>query len=144
VNGTAEQEFIAGSKHIGHQKHLLNLGAKTFCASLVDPTNILLAPLHIKLGIMKQFVAALPKTINCFKYLCKTFSHLSEAKLKEDIFIGPDIRQPMFDEDLLLTMTEVEIEAWIAFEMAMESPDLEIGIVLSVKSEDLYVASYAS
>jgi hypothetical protein len=63
---------------------------------------------------MKQFVRALPKTGNCFKYLCKKFPHLSEAKLKESIFIGPGARKPMFDEDFLL-ITEVEREAWIAF-----------------------------
>jgi hypothetical protein len=37
---------------------------------------------------------------------------LSEAKLKEGVFVGPDIRKLMFDEDIL-TMTEVEKEAWI-------------------------------
>jgi hypothetical protein len=64
---------------------------------------------------MKQFVKALPKTGNCFKYLCETFPHLSEAKLKEGVFVGPDKRKLMFDEDFLLTMTEVERQAWIAF-----------------------------
>jgi hypothetical protein len=64
---------------------------------------------------MKLLVKALPKTGNCFKYLCKTFPHLSETKLKEDAFVGPDIRKLMFDEDFLLTMTGVEREAWIAF-----------------------------
>jgi hypothetical protein len=39
---------------------------------------------------------------------------LSEAKLKESIFVGPDIRKLML-EDFLLTMTEVEREACIAF-----------------------------
>jgi hypothetical protein len=63
---------------------------------------------------MKQFVKALPKTGNCFKYLCEVFPHLSQAKLKEGIFIGPDIRKLMFDEDFPL-MTEVERKAWIAF-----------------------------
>jgi hypothetical protein len=48
-------------------------------------------------------------------YLCKKFPHLSEAKLKEGVFIGPDVRKLMFDEDFLLTMTEVGREAWIAF-----------------------------
>jgi hypothetical protein len=83
--------------------------------SVVDPKKILLPPLHIKLGIMKQFVKVLPKTGNCFKYLCKRFPPLSEAELKEGIFVGPDIRKLMFDEDFLVTMTEVEREAWIAF-----------------------------
>jgi hypothetical protein len=64
---------------------------------------------------MKEFVKALPKTGNCFKYLCKNFPHFSEAKLKEGLFVGPDITKLMFDEDVLLTMTEVERDAWIAF-----------------------------
>jgi hypothetical protein len=64
---------------------------------------------------MKQFVKALPKTGNCFKYLCKTFPHLSEAKLNEGVFFGPDTRKLMFDEDFLFTMTEVKREPWIAF-----------------------------
>jgi hypothetical protein len=73
--------------------------------SLVDPNKMLLPSLHIILGIMKQFVKALPKTGNCFKYPCKTFPYLSEAKLKEGIFVGPGIRKLMFDEAFLLTMT---------------------------------------
>jgi hypothetical protein len=83
--------------------------------SLVDPKKILLPPLRIKLGIMKQFVKALPKTGNCFKNLCQKFPYLLEAKLKEGIFIGPDIRELMFDEDFLLMTTEIEREAWLAF-----------------------------
>jgi hypothetical protein len=82
---------------------------------LFDPKKILLPPLHIKLGMVKQFVKALPKTGNCFKDLCKKFPHLSKAKLKERIFVGPDIRKLMFGEDFLLTMTEGGREAWIAF-----------------------------
>ncbi|GFX99059.1 hypothetical protein TNCV_4810071 [Trichonephila clavipes] len=35
--------------------------------SLVDPKKILFAPLHIKLGLMKQFVKALDKEGECFK-----------------------------------------------------------------------------
>jgi hypothetical protein len=52
---------------------------------LVDPKKILL---HIKFGIIKQFVKGLPKTAN----LCKTFPHLSKAKLK-GVFIGPDTKK---------------------------------------------------
>jgi hypothetical protein len=58
LNGTAEQENNTGSKDDGHQGHLLNLGARKFCASLVVPKKILLPRLHIKLGIMKQFIQA--------------------------------------------------------------------------------------
>jgi hypothetical protein len=83
--------------------------------SLVDLKKILLPPLLIKLGMMKQFVKALPKTGHCFKYLCKKFPPLSEAKLKEGTFVGPNIRNLMFDENFFLTMTEVERGSWIAF-----------------------------
>jgi hypothetical protein len=40
-----------------------------FRKSLVEPKKILLSPLHIKLGIMKQLVKALQSTENYFKYL---------------------------------------------------------------------------
>jgi hypothetical protein len=116
VNGTAVLEVNSGSKNIGHQGHILNLGARAFCAKVLSlRKKILLPRLHIKLGVMKQFFKALPKTGNCFQYLCKRFLHLAEAKLKEDVFVGPDIRKLIFSEDFLIKMTEVEREAWIAF-----------------------------
>jgi hypothetical protein len=40
---------------------------------------------------------------------------LSEAKLTEGVFVGHDTRKLIFNEDFLLTMTEVEREACIAF-----------------------------
>jgi hypothetical protein len=40
---------------------------------------------------------------------------LSEAKLKEDVFVGPDIIKLTFEEYFLLTMTQFEREAWITF-----------------------------
>jgi hypothetical protein len=53
----------------------------------------------------------LPKNGSCFTYLCKKFPHLSEVKLKEGIFVSPDIRRVMSNDDFLLTMSEVEREA---------------------------------
>jgi hypothetical protein len=87
------------SKNIGH---IESESKNNLRKSRVDPKKILLPLLHINLGIMKQFVKALPKTGNCFKHLCKTFPHLSEAELKEGVFVGPDIRKLMFDEDFCL------------------------------------------
>jgi hypothetical protein len=40
---------------------------------------------------------------------------LSQAKLKEGVFVGPDKRKLMSNEDFRFTMTEVEREAWIIF-----------------------------
>jgi hypothetical protein len=56
--------------------------------SLIDPKKVLLSPLHIKLGLMKQFVKALPKEGECFKYLCNKFPGLSDANLKKVFLKG--------------------------------------------------------
>jgi hypothetical protein len=78
---------------------------------LVDPQEVLLPPLHTKLGLMKQFVKALQRDGNCFKYLCSKFPGLSEAKLKEGSFVGPDIRKLISDVMFETTMSNVEREA---------------------------------
>ncbi|XP_077974510.1 uncharacterized protein LOC144430449 [Styela clava] len=43
---------------------------------LVDRSKIVFPPLHIKLGIMKQFVKALEKDGDCFKHICRKFPEL--------------------------------------------------------------------
>ena len=55
---------------------------------LVEPSKILLPSLHLKLGLMKNFVKAMNQEEVAFTY---SFPRLSEAKLKEGIFIGPQI-----------------------------------------------------
>lgn len=104
--------------------------------NLVDPKNILLPPLHIKLGLMKQFVKALPKDGPCFKYLCQKFPKLSEAKLKEGVFVGPDIRKMMFDVTFETTMTINEKEAWVSFKQVVtkflgNAKDPEYGTIVA-------------
>ena len=90
-----KQQYI---KNVQPFKKTLEVGVKNVeRKSLVDPKKVLLPPLHIKLGLMKQFVKALPKEGETFKYLCGEFLGLSEAKLKEGIFVGPDIRKLMRD-----------------------------------------------
>lgn len=42
---------------------------------------------------MNQLVKALPMDCDCLNYLCKKFPHVSEAKLKHQIFFGSDIRK---------------------------------------------------
>ena len=61
--------------------------------SLVNPDKVLMSPMHIRLGLTKNFVTAMAKqNSNGFEFLCKKFLKLSLAKLKEEIFIGPQIR----------------------------------------------------
>ena len=45
--------------------------------ALVESSKVILPPLHIKLGLIKQFVKALDKQGLCFKYISKKFPHLS-------------------------------------------------------------------
>ena len=56
---------------------------------LVDMNTVLLPSLHIKLGLMKNFVKALHKNGAAFQNLSTVFPGLSAAKLKEGIFVGP-------------------------------------------------------
>jgi len=56
---------------------------------LVSPENVYLPQLHIKLGVMKNVVKAMDKSPAAFHYLKAKFPNVSEAKIKEGIFIGP-------------------------------------------------------
>ena len=47
---------------------------------------------------MKNFVKAMNQGEAAFTYLWEKFPRLSEAKLKEGIFIGPQIRDLIKDE----------------------------------------------
>ncbi|GBO46167.1 hypothetical protein AVEN_168626-1 [Araneus ventricosus] len=66
---------------------------------------------------MKQFVKALPKEGECFKYLYDLFPGLSEAKLKEGVFVGPYIRKMMKDENFETKMETNERKAWESFKL---------------------------
>ncbi|KAI6652425.1 hypothetical protein LOD99_7439 [Oopsacas minuta] len=64
---------------------------------LVHTNRIILPPLHIKLGLMKQFINALDKDRYCFKYIRNYFPEISEEKKKARIFEGPQIRKLLWD-----------------------------------------------
>ena len=83
---------------------------------LVNPDKVLMPPLHIKLGLMKNFVKAMAKqNSNGFEFLCKKFPKLSLAKLKEGIFVGPQIRKVFEDPEFEKTLNTLELRAWHAF-----------------------------
>jgi len=65
---------------------------------IVEPSKILLPPMNLKLGLMKNFVKAMNQEEAALTYLWEKFPRLSEAKLKEGIFIGPQIRDIIKDE----------------------------------------------
>ena len=88
---------------------------------LVDRDKILFPPLHIKLGLIKQFTKALDKDGGCFTYLCQVFPGLTIEKLKAGIFDGPQIRQLIRDPHFENSMNEVELEAWKAFVLVVKN-----------------------
>ena len=98
----SREVFIRGEKNIKN-------------IPLVNREKILLPPLHIKLGLMKQFVKALDKEGECFKYLCTKFPRLTYEKIKPGIFDGPQIRLLVKDQTFIFTMKKEELNTWKAF-----------------------------
>ena len=83
----------------------LNVSEKNVIAEkLVPREKIVLAFLHIKSRLMKQFLKSLVKDGDCFQYICKSFPSLSNKKLKAGIFNGSQIRQLMGDQKLCDSM----------------------------------------
>jgi hypothetical protein len=64
----------------------------------VELGKILLPSKHLKFALMKHFVKAKNHEEAAFTYLREKFPRLSKAKLKESIFIGPQIRDLIKDE----------------------------------------------
>ena len=96
----------------------LEPGKKTFQhPPLVESSKIWLPPLHIKLGLMKNFVKAMDKTQAAFKYLIGKFPRLSEAKIKEGVFVGPQIRVDLRDDGFDCALRGKEKKAWKALKL---------------------------
>jgi len=81
---------------------------------LVLPEKIFLSPLHIKLGLMKNFVKGTDKTSHGIEYLRNKFPNVSDAKIKEGIFIGPQIRELLQDKQFDEDLNETERNAWLS------------------------------
>lgn len=80
---------------------------------LVGREKIILPPLHIKLGLMKQFMKALDHDSPCFAYIGQKMRGVSSEKLKAGILDGPQIKQLINDSHF--EMNEKERKAWMAF-----------------------------
>lgn len=100
-------EYLPGTKNIKYNP-------------LINPNNVILPPLHIKLGLIKNFIKALDKNGPAFTYLKAIFPALSEAKLKEGIFIGPQIRKLLKDDTFSSHLTQIENAAWISFKTVVQ------------------------
>ncbi|GBM49112.1 hypothetical protein AVEN_69266-1 [Araneus ventricosus] len=79
---------------------------------LVPKENIYLPPLYIKLRLIKQFVKAMDKTGDEFKFLKTKFPRLSEATIKKGNFVGPEIRQLVKDSTFMKHLNRKEKRAF--------------------------------
>ncbi|KAL0818421.1 hypothetical protein ABMA28_008887 [Loxostege sticticalis] len=66
---------------------------------IVKADDILMPPLHIKLGLMKEF---------------RFFPKLSEAKIKAGIFVGPPLKKIMASEEFPELLNTHEKQAWLS------------------------------
>ena len=89
--------------------------------ALVPVEGIVLPPLQIKLGLMKQFVRAFDKEASCFKYIVQKLSAVSIQKLRAGVFNGPQIRELMADVAFIDSMNEKEANAWRSFRSVAEN-----------------------
>ena len=84
--------------------------------ALTDPQKVLLPPLHIKLGLMKNFVKGMDHQGSGFQYLKNKFKgKLTDAKLEAGVFTGPEIRSLINDSSFPASLNEMELEAWSSF-----------------------------
>ncbi|QQP52342.1 Uncharacterized protein FKW44_004467 [Caligus rogercresseyi] len=98
----ARDQLVPGAKNIIHEP-------------FVDREKILISPLRLKLGLMKQFMRALDKDGRCFNYLCRAFPRLTSEKVKAGIFDGPQIRKLIKDTEFQNSMNTLECAAWKSF-----------------------------
>jgi hypothetical protein len=98
------------------QKKSLKVGEKNVQhPALAEWYKIL--PLHIRLGLMKNFVKAVDRTGSAFKYLAEKFPRLNEAKIKERVFVGPQICK-LFRDGMVNNLLQGDKEkAWDAFHL---------------------------
>jgi hypothetical protein len=82
---------------------------------LVESSNILLPPLHIKVGVMKNFVKVMDQTGPAFTHLTEKFPGISAAKTKSCVFVSPQIRKIFRDKQLHRILSCNERRAWNDF-----------------------------
>jgi hypothetical protein len=86
-NRPSRQPLERGTKNVQHLPQ-------------VESSNTLLRPLHIEVGLMKNFVKATDQIEQAFRYVAHKFPGISAAKIKEDVFVVPQIRKLFRDEQL--------------------------------------------
>lgn len=82
---------------------------------LVRACDIIPPPLHIKLGVFSTFIKAMNQEDQAFLYLFEKFTGVSEAKLKQGILVGPQIRSLLKDDHFDSLLSGVTKTTWHFF-----------------------------
>jgi len=106
-NWPERKKLIPGEKNIKY-------------APLVSPRNIILPPLHIKLGLFKNFIKALNDE-KSYEHLAQCFPKLSNEKIRAGIFTGPQIRKVISDKNFEKTLNAKERDAWTALQTVINN-----------------------
>ena len=97
-----DRELQPGRHNVTHQ-------------ALIQREKVILPPLHIKLGLMKQFVKALKETGDCYDYIVRAMPRLTPAKISAGVFNGPQIRKLIKDPAFVRSMDSKQAAAWTSF-----------------------------
>ena len=76
-----------------------------------------ICPCAHKAGPHENFVKYMDKTNHGFEYVRNKFPNVSDAKIKESIFIGPQIRELMQDKQFNEDLNETERNVRLSFKM---------------------------
>ena len=82
--------------------------------------RIIFPPLHIKHGLIKQFVKVFDKKGPCFKYIGKVLPAISIDELNAVILDGPQIQRLIKDDIFVLHVTTAECAAWNFFAVVVK------------------------
>ena len=115
ISGIVEQKGCGSRKTFVPGEHSLKYNP------LVDMNEVLLPRLYIKLGLMNNFVKALHKNGAAFQHLSTVFPGLNAAKLKDGVFVGPQIREVLKDSDFEGLIKLKELREWEAFKSVCSS-----------------------
>ena len=86
---------------------------------IVSREKIIFPLLHIKPGLMKQFVNALNTDGESFQHVFSVLPGLSFEKIKASVFNGSQIRALVHDQEFARKMNDKERTAWLSFVAVM-------------------------
>ena len=84
---------------------------------IISRDKTVFPPLHIKLGLMKQFVKAVSLDSECFSTLSLLSPVCHMKRSKRRVFDGPQIRTLMRDQEFVQKMNAKEKAACLTYEL---------------------------